>query len=261
MAGSEETQMIIILFIGTFGMMILAGAVLFFFVIYKRRLLEKELELNKVKAIRQKELLSNSIEAQEQERKRIAEDLHDDVGAALSAVALSLSLLERKAGGEEKILAQETKNHVNEVITDIRRISRDLLPPSIERFGLYETIIEMSNRIKQADKVKMDVWFGGENLRFGEKKELMVYRIIRELVNNSIKHSGDDVVDLKIRFHKDKLWFSVSDTGIGFDVEKKQQGGFGLVSIKSRLEVLTAQSKTISRKGWGTTTIVAVKIE
>ncbi|MCL3778832.1 sensor histidine kinase [Prolixibacteraceae bacterium JC049] len=261
MVGSEETQIIIILFLGTIGMMVLAVGVFVFFVTYKRRLLEKELQINKIKSEQQKQLLSRSIEAQESERKRIAEDLHDDVGAALSAVALGLSLVERKVNEKEKELLVESKNHVHEVITDIRRISRDLLPPSIERFGLYETLGEMANRFNQTEKVKVSVWLGGENKRFDVRTELMIYRIIRELVNNSIKHSRSESVNVKIRFCGYKLWLSVLDEGIGFDVNKVMKGGFGLTSVQSRVEVLGAKSKTISKKDKGTTTIMAVNIQ
>jgi len=140
-----SNSIIPIYFIGTLGMLLLALSIFFFFVTYQKKMLKKQLELNKVRADQQEEILRNTILAQEKERKRIAQDLHDEVGAMLSVVKLNVGRIEKKS--EEQIakkLAIETKTYLDEVIAQVRRISRSLLPPSLEKLGLYFALEELA---------------------------------------------------------------------------------------------------------------------
>ncbi|MCD6354275.1 MAG: hypothetical protein J7L95_01890 [Prolixibacteraceae bacterium] len=190
MLESGNADIILVYFIGTVGMLLLSGAIFFFFVTYQKRLLKKQLELNKIKADQQQEILRNTFFAQGKERKRIAQDLHDEVGAMLSVVKLNVNRIDKKSDpGVAKNLASETKLYLDEVITQVRRISRALLPPSLERLGLYFAIEELVNWINKSDQIKIECWNSGEPFRFDIKKELGLFRIIQELINNAIKHS------------------------------------------------------------------------
>ncbi|HCE56235.1 MAG TPA: two-component sensor histidine kinase, partial [Prolixibacteraceae bacterium] len=93
----ESNSIVLIYFIGTFGMILLALSIFFFFIIYQKRMLKKQLELNETRARQQKDIIANTILAQENERKRIARDLHDEVGAMLSVVKLNVSRIEKKS--------------------------------------------------------------------------------------------------------------------------------------------------------------------
>ena len=97
MGDTVNAELILVYIIGTFGMIVLSGAIFVFFITYQKRLLKKELEINVIKARQQEEILKNTILSQEKERKRIAQDLHDEVGAMLSVIKLNISLFERKA--------------------------------------------------------------------------------------------------------------------------------------------------------------------
>ena len=122
---SGNSQLILVYFIGTVGMILLAAALFFFFVTYQKRLLQKQLEVNKIKQEQQEEIIKNTIQSQEKERKRIARDLHDEVGAMLSVVKLNVGRIEKKSEDQKaKDLAGETKSYLDEVITQVRRISR-----------------------------------------------------------------------------------------------------------------------------------------
>jgi len=254
----ESNSIIFIYFIGTLGMLLLALSIFFFFVTYQKRMLKKQLELNETKAKQQEEILRNTISAQEKERKRIAQDLHDEVGAMLSVVKLNVGRIEKKS--EEpmaKELAGETKTYLDEVITQVRRISRSLLPPSLEKFGLYFALEELANWVNKSEQLKIVCWKSGEQFRFESKKELAVFRIVQELLNNAIKHSNASTILINARFSANKnLMISVADNGKGFDLKEKMNAGLGLKNLESRSQIMDAKFKMKSTPGKGTTAII-----
>jgi signal transduction histidine kinase len=254
----ESNSIIFIYFIGTLGMLLLALSIFFFFVTYQKRMLKKQLELNETKAKQQEEILRNTISAQEKERKRIAQDLHDEVGAMLSVVKLNVGRIEKKS--EEpmaKELAGETKTYLDEVITQVRRISRSLLPPSLEKFGLYFALEELANWVNKSEQLKIVCWKSGEQFRFESKKELAVFRIVQELLNNAIKHANASTILINARFSANKnLMISVVDNGKGFDLKEKMNAGLGLKNLESRSQIMDAKFKMKSTPGKGTTAII-----
>jgi signal transduction histidine kinase len=258
----ESNSIIFVYFIGTLGMVLLALSLFFFFVTYQKRMLKKQLELNETKAKQQEEILRNTISAQEKERKRIAQDLHDEVGAMLSVVKLNVGRIEKKS--EEAVakgLAVETKTYLDEVITQVRRISRSLLPPSLEKLGLFFALEELANWVNKSEQLKIVCWKSGEQFRFDPKKELAVFRIIQELLNNAIKHSGAGTIYIKSRFSpNNKLMISVTDNGKGFKIEEKMVTGLGLKNLESRTQLIGANFKLKSVPGKGTTAIIYLDI-
>jgi signal transduction histidine kinase len=259
---AESNSIILVFFIGTLGMVLLALSVFFFFVTYQKKMLTKQLELNETRAKQQEEILRNTISAQEKERKRIAQDLHDEVGAMLSVVKLNVGRIEKKS--EEpgaKILATETKTYLDEVITQVRRISRSLLPPSLEKLGLYFALEELANWVNKADQLKIICWKSGEQFRFDPKKELAVFRIVQELLNNAIKHSCASIIYINSRFSKNNnLIISVTDNGEGFNLEEKMNTGLGLKNLESRTQIIDAKFKMKSVPGRGTMAIICLNL-
>lgn len=258
---SGNAEIVLVYFIGTVGMILLAVAIFFFFVTYQKRLLQKQLEVNQIKQEQQEEILKNTIQAQEKERKRIAQDLHDEVGAMLSVVKLNVGRIEKKsAESKAKDLAGETKTYLDEVITQVRRISRALLPPSLEKLGLYFALEELGNWVNKADQLKIVCWKSGEPFRFDSKKELAIFRIVQELINNAIKHSQAEMIKIGIRFSgNSNLFVVVSDNGLGFELKEKIVTGLGLRNLESRTEIINAKFKMKSVVGKGTTAIICLK--
>jgi signal transduction histidine kinase len=259
MAQSGNTEIVLVYFIGTVGMIFLAGAIFFFFVTYQKRLLTKQLELNKVKTDHQKKILQNTILAQEKERKRIAQDLHDEVGAMLSVVKLNVARIEKKSQEKKpKELAGETKIYLDDVISQVRRISRALLPPSLDRLGLFFALEELANWVNKSEELKIECKKSGEQFRFESKNELAIFRIVQELLNNAIKHSGADLIKLHIRFSENYLVVVLADNGKGFILEDKLNTGLGLKNLESRTEILKAEFKMKSKPGLGTSAIICM---
>jgi signal transduction histidine kinase len=254
----ESNSIVFVYFIGTIGMVFLALSILFFFITYQKRMLKKQIELNETRAKQQEEILRNTISAQEKERKRIAQDLHDEVGAMLSVVKLNVGRIEKKSEeSAAKKLAAETKTYLDEVIKQVRRISRSLLPPSLEKLGLYFALEELANWVNKADQLKITCWKSGEQFRFDNKKELAVFRIVQELLNNAIKHSGASEININTRFSpNNNLMISVTDNGKGFNLKEKMNAGLGLKNLESRSQIMGSGFKMKSIPGKGTTAII-----
>jgi signal transduction histidine kinase len=254
---SGSADVVLVYFIGTVGMILLAGGIFFFFITYQKRLLQKQLELNQIRQDQQQEILRNTIQAQEKERKRIAQDLHDEVGAMLSVVKLNVARIEKKSEEEKaKVLASETKTYLDEVITQVRGISRALLPPSLEKLGLFFALEEMANWVNKSDHLKILCWKNGEQFRFDSKKELALFRIVQELLNNAIKHSGAKVLNINVRFYGKSIAIVVRDNGQGFNMEDKLTSGLGLKNLESRAEMIGARFKINSTPAKGTRAVI-----
>lgn len=237
-------------------MLLLAGGLLFFFITYQKRLLQKQLELNQVKQDQQKEILRNTIQAQENERKRIAQDLHDEVGAMLSVVKLNVSMIERHSEEKANKIAGETKSYLDEVITQVRGISRALLPPSLDKLGLNNALEELANWVNKTDNIKIVCFTKGEPVRFEKNKELAVFRVVQEVLNNAIKHSGATQIDINSRYTAKAISIVIRDYGKGFDMKEKVQSGLGLKNLESRMEMINANFKLKSQPGKGTIAII-----
>lgn len=253
-----NSDIILVYFLGTLGMLLLAGGLLFFFITYQKRLLVKQLEINKIKQDQQREILKNTIESQEKERKRIAQDLHDEVGAMLSVVKLNVGMIERQTEEKANKLAGETKSYLDEVITQVRGISRALLPPSLEKLGLVQALEELANWVNMSDKIRIECWRRGEPCRLEIDKELALFRVSQELVNNAIKHSGAGIISIQTRFSNNGIAIVIRDKGKGFDMKEKINSGLGLKNLESRMDMINARFKMKSRLGYGTTAIISL---
>ena len=139
---SSNSSVVIYLVVGTAGMLILAGGIIFFVLSYQRRVLRHKLEMQQMDFNYQQLLLEATVESQEKERRRVASELHDGVGAMLSAVKLNLNLLQSTLNGNREAIT-ETKKMLDETIENVRRISKALLPAGLEKVGLTPTLSEL----------------------------------------------------------------------------------------------------------------------
>lgn len=193
-------------------------------------------EFQKNKLLLEAKIITSQIETQEAERKHIAQDLHDDLGATLSAL---------KGRNKQEEFSEETQNLLNKAITDLRAISRRLLPADFEMFGFIPSVEKYIADINKQQKLKVSFIIFGEIVKLNTEKELNIYRIISELVNNSTKYSNGQNATVQLIYHQDYLFVSVEDDG---QVENKNENnlGIGLKNVISRLEYLSA---TIIEKG------------
>ncbi|WP_312136885.1 ATP-binding protein [Sphingobacterium sp.] len=183
-----------------------------------------------------KELYKTIIETQEQERIRIGQQLHDSVAQILYAIRLNLQHI----ASENDALANEIapiKKMLNDAIFQVRNISVDLVPSVLHDFGLKAAILSMCERVSTSDfQVKCYICEDQEGL--DKDFLLVVYRVIQELLNNTMKHSSASQVIVKTRCDTEQVNIEVTDNGVGFQskLEESLRNGIGLQSIKSRVE-------------------------
>ncbi len=261
-------QLITPLATGTLIMLLLAIAIVSFIVYYQRRLIQEQIEKQKLKAEAQERMLAATIQTQESERKRIAKDLHDEIGALLAAIRLGVIQIgsDETTGtfGVEK--AEEAKKLIEETIKNVRRISQDLMPATLEKFGLVAALKELCQKLEKASGVRMD--FDGNEIDFPLKMQsaLALYRIVQELINNTLKHAKATKIIISLQKTNTLLYLTVADNGSGFDLEyargqSKGVRGLGLSNIESRINMLNATIRYETAPGEGTQVTIEIPLE
>ena len=232
-----------------FGIFILGTA----FLIYRNRIYE----LKK----RQTEQIRAAIHAQEEERKRISRDLHDDIGTKLSALKLFISSLEMKAHvihNEEIVsLAQNSEQFIQEVVKDLRTLLINLSPTVLEDFGYTNAVEGLANKINETKLIHFDLNVFGFKVRLQKDYELALYRITQELINNILKHADAKNISLQTGQRDDKIVLLIEDDGKGFDVNLHKDG-YGLKNLETRTKLLNGKMVIESVPGKGTTTLIEI---
>lgn len=239
-------------------MLLLASAIILFVVVYQKRMLNQQLQLKAIEADKQKELLQATINAQDSERRRIAKDLHDELGASLSAVKLGINALLKRAEGlqEATSIGLETKGVLDGAITSVRQISKQLLPATLEEFGLQAALKELCNKLSVAGEVQVKWQSNQTAARVDTTTELALYRVVQELVNNALKHASATEITVSLNYTEVLLSLIVQDNGRGFDKKVLEEmgadKGLGLRNIESRLSTIAATMNYLTSPGKGT---------
>lgn len=226
-----------------FELVILAYGLAVRFNNFKKANVRLELSLYNIKS----EVAQKVIQTQETERRRLAQDLHDDLGGTLSAIKGQIS---------NELASLDTIKLVEKAIEDLRLVSRNLLPPELENEGLVKAVQHTIERLQKSTKIKFTYITFGQEIRLSEEKELNTYRIISEILNNILKHSQASTAITQIVFYETNLHISIEDNGIGIK-NTQETLGIGLKNIHSRVEFLKAKMLIDSSEN-GTTIIVDI---
>lgn len=237
---SEENQLVTIVIFGTLLLLVALTFLLILF--FRKKIVEKELEKKKIE--HQKEIIYKTILTQENERKRIAQDLHDDISSKLNVVLLNSNfLIEGDLSHDEynKTVGSIIKV-TQEALSSARKIAYDLFPPILEKFGLKSAIEELTDHCNISKKVIFESLIDYPENYLNKTQELHVFRIIQELVNNSIQHGKAEKIHLNFFEKRQEVALYYSDNGIGFnrdEIDKKN--GLGIKNIRSRVEILNGE--------------------
>ena len=222
-------------------MILLAMAIVFFVLFYQRKMLEAKLKQQQLEAEQQQKMLQAALESQENERKRLAADLHDSIGVMLSTVRLSLGTLVRTEGIPSEPVEQ-IKTMLDDTITSVRRLSRDLLPSTLERFGLSHAVKELCGQHATVSGISIPFSEKGEPREKNQADQLMIFRVAQELINNAMKHAKPSSIRVELDWERN-FELIVADDGSGFLVEQARQTGkgLGLYNLENRARLLNAQ--------------------
>jgi signal transduction histidine kinase len=199
--------------------------------LYFSQKIKKEYEINQSLNRAQSQLLT----LQENERSRIAQDLHDDVGNSLAAIKLGLA----------SNSPEETDRKLQQVIKDLRNITHDLKPSNFQNLSLFDNVNKLFSELNQNSVIQFNAQRSGIEYKKNEIKELAIFRIIKELVNNSLKHSDAKGVHLQMHFTPDGLLLSYEDDGTPYLLKKSDQG-IGFNNIQNRVMFLDGGFSQVS---------------
>jgi two-component system, NarL family, sensor kinase len=236
-----------VLFFGTIGMLALTIGLIVFIIFHQRKVIRYQLRLQRMEQDQQKLLLNASIRLQEEERQRIAADLHDDAGPLLATARLYLN--ENLVNLDKTTQLQSiynAKQIIDDTIQLIRNISHSLMPPTLKNFGLESAVNDLFQKISGSGSMNASSRFHDYRERLQPENELIIFRVIQELVNNILKHSNASFIHLTQNTSGNKFFIRLHHDGRGitqndFNKLNKSNVGLGLKNIQSRLKVLHGQ--------------------
>ncbi|MBE2230900.1 MAG: two-component sensor histidine kinase [Chitinophagaceae bacterium] len=233
-----------VLLLGTLGMLVLTVGLIIFIILHQKRVKRFNEKIQEMEKAQQRLLLNASIKLQEEERQRLAADLHDDAGPLLATARLYLNenlVNQDKATQLQSIF--QARQIIDDTIQLVRNISHSLMPPTLKNFGLESAINDLFQKISGSGTINASSRFHEYKERLKEEKELIIFRVVQELINNILKHSNASFIHLTQNVHAGKFYLRIHHDGRGlvqadFDKLNKSNVGLGLKNITSRLRVV-----------------------
>ncbi|MGB3005222.1 MAG: ATP-binding protein [Chitinophagaceae bacterium] len=234
---------------------------------YRTYTQKRKLQEQKIAELEKEKLLSATqslLKGQEDERSRMAKDLHDGLGGLLSGVKLQLGAMKGNL-----ILSEEhgrTFNNalfkLDESISEMRRVAHNMMPEALMKLGLQQALQDYCDGLSESQSFKINGEFYGLENRMEPSTEIVVYRIVQELLNNAVKHSDATTILAQVIRHGNNLSITVEDNGKGFDTSVTDfTKGAGLANVKSRVEYLKGQMDLRSNTGKGTSVHIECNID
>lgn len=198
------------------------------------------------------------IQGQEEERKRIAKDLHDGLGSLLLSAKLQLQNIHGQIKRFENMnLFDKAENLLTNAQNEVRRIAHNMMPEALINFGLPEAIEDLAHQINLSTDTKVITTFYSDFAGLANDKEIALFRIVQEGINNALKHAKAGTISLEFSEDDENYLLSIKDDGVGFDVSILTKG-IGLKSLDSRVKYLNGEFYLESTPGQGTAIDVVV---
>lgn len=221
--------------------------------------------LNYQRKLTERRILTTVLRTEEKERLNFSKELHDGLGPLLSSAKMSLGELSRRCtDGEDAELIENTSYVIDEAIRSLREISNKLSPHTLSTFGLSRAVSNFINKTLSINsgrglEIRFDTNLKTE--RFDPNVEVILYRVIGELINNSMKHSGASLLTLSVNYDGESISIDYSDNGKGFDTEAVLDTGMGLSNITSRIQSLKGTVEIESVRTQGMSAHINVNVE
>lgn len=232
----NEEGLKIIFWISTSVMLLLASGFMFITLIYLRK-------TSKIKQKESENLLKATLDTEKKERERIASDLHDSVKGDLSALKNYISVLDSfEKSSEEKIIIDEIKMAIQEMMQNVNLINFNLMPPLLQSDGLIAAIDDYFKRVRKLNTIDAILLTDVRQLKLSVGESYQLFRIIQELTTNTTKHSTNTSIKLHLKVSEDSITLDFNDSGQKFDFFSKmgESNGMGLKNILSRINRIGA---------------------
>ncbi|MGZ5245304.1 MAG: tetratricopeptide repeat-containing sensor histidine kinase, partial [Bacteroidia bacterium] len=262
------------------NMILLTAAIILVFAGFVAFSFRQKLHLNKIKAqqaeeknmqalnnlLKEQEIkaISAMIKGQEQERQRIAEDLHDRLGSLLSTVKLNFSGLEKKANIALADSDQYRKGIflLDEACTEVRKIAHNMASGVLQKYGYLTAVNELKSSIESSNQVKVNLYSHNTDIPVDKETEINLYRITQELVSNILKHAAATEINIQYTIIENTINLIVEDNGRGFNYQEKQNvKGMGISNVFARVSKLEGNINFDSSAGRGTSVIINVPLK
>lgn len=259
---SKEVTLIII---SSIFLLLVAGGIIVLVLLYQKRQLISLREKESLKNDFEKVILENKLEIQEQTLKTISQEIHDNIGQTLSLAKLNLALEEEEqAGTNIKIVSSHQL--VSKAIQDLRDISRSLNTDYVAEMGLIRSIEYELEMICKTGIMKPSLQVEGSQRRMDRQKELILFRIVQESLNNIIKHAGATTLTVAANYQPHELQIVIEDNGKGVDLSPLNENdnpgfGLGIRNMHNRARLIGAEFSMSSTIGRGTTVTIKLPVE
>lgn len=251
---------LITLVLGTSSMLLMLFAIIFLAFLFQRKLIKKQSDFREIEKLLEKQELKSAyllIEGQDQERKKIASEIHDNIGNLLATLKIFSDLsLQKEQNQELKKLNLKINQIAETVSNEIRKISHSLDTGTVQNFGFKAAIEQLQEAIQTSGKLDLSLHVEMEN-QLSRETSINLYRIIQEMITNTLKHSKATKARLEITELNSEIIAIYEDNGIGFEPVDSQKSGIGLQNIKSRIDHLEGELKINSTKS-GSTFIIEI---
>lgn len=244
----ERSRTILLVIIG--GFLLVAA---FTFLLYKRSRDKQRLSNAREREELQRRQYAAVLEAEENERSRVAKDLHDGIGQLLSTAKLTLSAMDEPTSAESNKMLNNSMQILDEATREVRAISHNLMPATLTQIGLGAALHDLFMKINESNLLRVNLNVTGLEERLPPSTEIAVYRVVQEIINNMIKHSKADTITVKIVRSESSMNLTIADNGIGFEKELiSKSTGLGWKNIFSRISMLNGEIDVDSAPGSGT---------
>ncbi len=263
---SKQIDIAVAIVSATLALLSLGFFIILFVFFYKRKQHENQLERQNLENRYKQELLQTQLEIQEQTLKNISEEIHDNIGQVLSLTKLNLGTIDFQNSEMVSQKVEDSRLLVSKAIQDLRDLSRSLNTDYVIQMGLHRAIEYELELLHKAGKHETDLHTSGALYRLDNQKELILFRLIQEILNNIMKHANATSVKVNIDFFQSKLVLTVYDNGSGFDPKLFSDPGIpakgmGLRNMENRARLIGAEFELHSEPGYGTTVKISLPIK
>ncbi len=231
-------------------------------VMFAHRLFQYIARLDRHRQVVNRHILTAVLRAEERSSSHVAKELHDGLGPLLSSAKMSLSAISLKERDkEQQAIIENTAYVIDEAIRSVREISNNMSPHVLMNFGLVRGVRNFIDKGTAMHGLKVHFRTNLKEERYDTDVEVILYRVICELINNSLKHAACTEITLRLLGHGDLLTVEYADNGKGFDPEKMMDCGMGLSNMHSRIHSLGGILQISSREGEGMQATVHVRLQ
>lgn len=222
------------------------GLLIFSYLLYRNYTARKRISEQKMIQLQQEKKIDatqNMIQGEEQERTRLARDLHDGLGGMLTGVKFQLNSMKGNVILSEENASTFTKSisQIDNAIAEMRRVAHNMMPEALLKFGLNETLKSYCDSVSENSELAVSYQSFGMEDRLEQTNEIVLYRIVQELINNTIKHANATKSNIQLTRNENLISLTVEDNGKGFDFNNVKKNGIGLSNINHRVEYLNGK--------------------